>query len=196
MHRPQSVVTDGFGLFLGGWSCGYLGDSRGDRRLNYRASERGAHAPAPVPNNSLHIMARERNRSASRLSISPRCYNGSAASGSSRSDERFCLPHPLGRTDFVVLVAARSRSGIGDDGPITISLILSRATGRERRWVSGRVAGAEIANRRRPSICNPGAENPPCDPHRPVRFPRKVVGSLKITRFAGRPMYLMKLSPP
>ena len=46
------------------------------------------------------------------------------------------------------------------------------------------------------SICNPGAGNPPCDPHRALRFPRKVVGSLKITRFAGRPINLMKLSPP
>jgi hypothetical protein len=39
------------------------------------------------------------------------------------------------------------------------------------------------------------AGNPPLRPHRPVRFPRKVVGSLKITRFAGRPINLMKLSP-
>ena len=38
--------------------------------------------------------------------------------------------------------------------------------------------------------------NPPCDPHPAVRFLRKVCGALKITRLAGRPKSLMKLSSP
>lgn len=60
--------------------------------------------------------------------------------------------------------------------------------------IRGELPHRRSRNRRGPSNCNPGVGNPPCDPHPTVRVPRKVSGSLKITRFPGRPIHLKALA--